>query len=124
MCTALAGVTVSRPFIDIDLWEFFLSLPAEIKHPDQKSKTLLRHLLRGRVPDRILDRRDKTVFNEHALSQIDYPLLRRYLVNPRYRMPGVNYPVLASRLDRQDFTIVDLRWANDLVRIHAFMNQW
>ena len=49
---AVAGVTVRRPFADIDLWEFFLSLPAEIKYPDLRSKTLLRQLLRGRDPRR------------------------------------------------------------------------
>ena len=50
ICAALAGVTVRRPFGDIDLWEFFLSLPAEIKYPDLRSKTLLRKLLRGGFP--------------------------------------------------------------------------
>src|SRR5207253_1742620 len=50
ICTALAGVTIRRPFADIDLWEFFLSLPAEVKYPDLRSKTLIRQPLRRRVP--------------------------------------------------------------------------
>jgi asparagine synthase (glutamine-hydrolysing) len=124
MCAAIGGVTVARPFGDIDLWEFFLGLPAEIKHPDLKSKTLIRRLLRGRVPDTILDRRDKTVFNDHVMSQIDYPLLRRHIVSSKYRMIGVDYAALADRLNRQDFTLYDWIWINDLVRIHVFMNQW
>jgi asparagine synthase (glutamine-hydrolysing) len=124
ICAALAGVTVARPFADIDLWEFFLSLPAEIKYPDLKSKTLLRSLLRGKVPDRILDRRDKTFFDDHVMSQIDYPLLRLYLVEPKYQMPGVDYKRLASRLERQALNLVDWFWVNDLVRIHAFLSQW
>jgi asparagine synthase (glutamine-hydrolysing) len=124
LCADLAGVTVARPFIDVDVWEFFLSLPAEIKQPDLKSKTLVRSLLRGRLPDKILDRRDKTAFNDHEMTQIDYPLFRRYLVNPVYRMPGVDYAALASRLDREDFTLWDWVWARDLVRSHAFMSQW
>jgi asparagine synthase (glutamine-hydrolysing) len=124
VCTALAGVTVGRPFGDVDLWEFFLSLPAEVKYPDHRSKTLVRRLLRGKVPDKILDRRDKTVFDDHVMSQIDYGLLRRYLVKPNHRMVGVNYDRLATRLERQDFKLVDWFWVNDLARIHAFLNQW
>jgi asparagine synthase (glutamine-hydrolysing) len=124
LCADLAGVSIARPFVDIDLWEFFLSLPAEIKHPDLKTKTLLKRLLRGRVPDQILDRRKKTVFNAHEMTQIDYALIRHYLVNPAYRMPGVDYAALADRLQRQDFTLWDWVWARDLVRVTAFMNQW
>jgi asparagine synthase (glutamine-hydrolysing) len=124
ICTALAGVTVGRPFADIDLWEFFLSLPAEIKYPDLKSKTFIRRLLRGKVPDAILDRRHKTYFDDHVMSQIDYPLLRRYLVEPTYQMPGVDYRLLTSRLEREELTLTDWFWVNDLVRIHAFLNRW
>jgi asparagine synthase (glutamine-hydrolysing) len=124
ICAALAGVTVARPFADIDLWEFFLSLPAEIKYPDLKSKTLMRRLLRGKVPDAVLDRRHKTYFDDHVMSQIDYPLLRRYLVTPAYRMPGVDYQLLASRLERETLNLTDWFWVNDLVRIHAFLSQW
>ena len=120
----LAGVSIARPFVDIDLWEFFLSLPAEVKQPDLKSKTLLKRLLRGRVPDAILDRRKKTVFNDHEMTQIDYPLIRSYLAHPGYRMPGVDYAALAARVERRDFTLWDWVWARDLVRVHAFMKQW
>jgi len=124
LCASLAGVTVGRPFADIDLWEFFLSLPAEIKYPDLKSKTLIRKLMRGKLPDQILDRRDKTFFDDFVMSQIDYPLLRRYLVNPAHRMSMVDYRLLASRLEREDLTLVDWFWVNDLARVHAFLDQW
>jgi asparagine synthase (glutamine-hydrolysing) len=124
ICAALTGVTVRRPFADIDLWEFFLSLPAEIKYPDLRSKTLLRQLLRGRLPDKILDRRDKTVFDDHVMSQVDYEVLRKFLLKPKYRIRGVDYSILEDRLERQDFKLVDLFWAKDLVASHAFLDQW
>ena len=124
ICTAISGVTVRRPFADVDVWEFFLSLPAEIKYPDLRSKTLIRQLLRGRVPDDILDRRDKTVFDDHVMSQVDYPLLRQFLVNPTFRLVGVNYQRLAERLERQDLRLIDFKWVLDLTRIHVFLNQW
>jgi hypothetical protein len=124
ICNALAGITVRRPFADMDLWEFFLSLRAEIKYPDLRSKTLLRRLARGHVPDAILDRRTKTYFDDHMMKQIDYTLLAQLLVKPTFRVRGVNYERLAVRLERRDLTIIDWMWVNDLVRIHAFVRQW
>ena len=124
LCAALNGVTVRRPFADIDLWEFFLSLPAEDKFPDLGVKTLVRRLLRGKVPDPILDRRDKTFFDDHSMAQVNYPLFRQFLVEPDHRIDGVDYRRLSARLDCEDFTLIDWLWANDLVRIHAFLSLW
>jgi asparagine synthase (glutamine-hydrolysing) len=124
LCAAIAGVTLRCPFADVDLWEFFLSLPAELKCPDLGHKTLARRLLRGRVPDSVLDRRDKTYFDDHVMAQVDYATLERLLVRPRYRMPGVDYDRLAHRLERRDLNRFEWFWAKDLARIHAFLNAW
>ena len=124
ICAALAGVTVRRPFADIDLWEFFLSLPAELKCPDLRYKSLVRGLLRGRLPDPILDRRDKTAFDDHVMTQVDYPTLKRLLTEPRHRIPGVDYRRLAQRIEQGNFNRFDWHWAQDLARIHAFLNAW
>jgi asparagine synthase (glutamine-hydrolysing) len=121
---AVCGVTVRRPWADIDLWEFFLSLPAEIKFADLQRKGLIRGLLRGKVPDAILDRRDKTVFNEWALSKLDYDALRKWLVKPKYALPGVKYGLLADRLEREDLAFMDYMRARDLAFTHAFLSQW
>jgi hypothetical protein len=124
VCAAMAGVSVRRPFADVDLWEFFLSLPAEIKCPDLRFKSLARRLLRGTLPDEILDRRRKTVFDDHVMKQVDYPTLRHLLVTPDYQMPGVDYGRLAQRIERQDFNRFDWFWAKDLAVIHAFLRAW
>jgi len=123
-CAAIAGVTVRRPLADIDLWEFFLSLPAEVKFPDLRYKVLPRGLLRGVLPDEIIDRRDKTAFDAHVILQVDYPTLKRLLVEPRHRIPAVDYRRLAQRIERQDFKRFDWFWAKDLAWIHAFLNAW
>lgn len=123
-CAAITGVTVRRPLADIDLWEFFLSLPAEIKCPDLRFKSLVRDMLRGSVPDEILDRRRKTLFNDHVMTQVDYPTLTRLLVRPRHRMGWVNYERLAQRIEQKDLNRFDWFWATDLARIHAFLNAW
>jgi asparagine synthase (glutamine-hydrolysing) len=121
---ALSGVRVRRPWADVDLWEFFLSLPAEMKFPDPKSKTLVRRLLAGRVPDEILTRRSKTVFDESISAKIDYDVLRRWLIAPAYRMTGVDYAKLAGHLEREDLGLPGFIWARDLAAVHAFLGQW
>jgi asparagine synthase (glutamine-hydrolysing) len=123
-CAAMSGVTIRRPLADIDLWEFFLSLPADLKCPDLRFKNVVRGFLRGVLPDEILDRRRKTLFNDHVMTQVDYPTLRRLLVEPKHRFPGVNYARLAQRIDQQDFDRFDWFWAKDLAWIHAFLNAW
>lgn len=122
ICGVMAGVTIRRPLADVDLWEFFLSLPGEIKFPVLQWKALARRSLRGVIPDEILDRPRKTVFNDHMMQQIDYPTLRRLLVAPTYRVPGVNYERLAERLQREDLGFLDWVRVKELARCHAFLN--
>jgi asparagine synthetase B (glutamine-hydrolysing) len=124
ICGAFHGVRTRQPLADVDLWEFFLSLPAEVKFPERLPKALVRSLLRGKLPDAVLSRRDKTVFDEFAVARADYPMLRRWLLNGSYRMRGVDYARLRARLDRQDFTLRDVVWANDLAAVHAFVSLW
>lgn len=50
------------PFLDYRLAEFVLALPVGHKLRQGRTKALLRTALRGLVPDRILDRRDKMGF--------------------------------------------------------------
>jgi asparagine synthase (glutamine-hydrolysing) len=121
---AIHGVDIRRPFVDVDLWEFFLSLRAEVKYPDTRRKTLVKRCLRGRVPDAILDRRDKTVFGEHLLTHADYDVMRRYIVDPPHRIAGVDYRRLAERLDQGGFTLWEYCWARDLTSAHAFLANW
>jgi asparagine synthase (glutamine-hydrolysing) len=123
-CAAISGVTIRRPLADIDLWEFFLSLRAEVKCPDLRFKSLARGMLRGILPDEILDRKRKTLFNDHVMTQVDYPTLSRLLVNPRHRLPAVDYARLSQRIEQQDFNRLDWFWAKDLAWIHAFLNAW
>jgi asparagine synthase (glutamine-hydrolysing) len=124
ICQELCGVRTRRPWADVDLWEFFLSLPAEVKFPDTRSKTLVRRLLRGKVPDEILDRTDKTMFDDSIMANIDYPVLRHWLIDPSHRIEGVDYEALQERLDHQNMELVDFEWAKDLAGIHAFLSLW
>jgi asparagine synthase (glutamine-hydrolysing) len=124
ICQAVCGVTVRRPWTDVDLWEFFLSLPAEQKFPDLRSKSLVRTLLRNRVPDEILDRTDKTVFDDAARDRMDYNLLTELLIGAGYQVPGVDYRALARLITERTLTMLDYQWARDLANIHAFLDRW
>jgi asparagine synthase (glutamine-hydrolysing) len=121
---AVCGIRSRRPWADVDLWEFFLSLPAEVKYPDSSYKGLVRSLLRGRVPDEILDRPEKTVFNDSIAARIDYAELRRWLVDAGWRMPGVDYARLEERLDSEDMDVPEYIWAKDLAATQAFVSLW
>jgi len=115
---------VRRPWADVDLWEFFLSLPAEVKFPDGGNKTLVRRLLAGRLPDEILLRKSKTVFDESVRARIDYAVLRRWLEGPPHRVDGVDYEKLGGHLEREDLDLPGFIWARDLAGVHAFLGQW
>lgn len=118
------GVDCRRPWIDVDLWEFFLSLRAEVKFPGSRYKALLKSLLRGRVPDEILDRTTFTTFNDSLMDGIDYPTLRSWLVQPQWRMSGVDYDVIADLLQREALTLTDYIWVSELVGAHAFVAEY
>jgi asparagine synthase (glutamine-hydrolysing) len=124
MLQAVCGVRERRPWTDVDLYEFFLSLPAEVKYPDVRAKTLVRNLLRGTVHDTILDRWQKTSFSDRYLDQIDYESLRRWLSQPAYRITGVDYKVLEERLAHGSFSPAEYKWAIDLAKSQLFLAQW
>ena len=113
---------VRRPWADVDLWEFFLSLRAETKFPDERRKGLAsRNLLRGRIPDAIVDRKGKTVFNDSIMERIDYAALRRWLVDPPCGWRG-RLRALGKASGRRGLRMRDLMWARDLAAIHAFVS--
>ncbi len=124
VCQAVCGIRLCHPWADVDLYEFFLSLPADVKFPNLRRKTLVRSLLRGKLPDVVLDRRDKTYFNDFFMSRIDYKAFRRWLGRPNYRIEGVNYELLNHRLEQQDFDVGEYKWALDLAKTHAFLSHW
>ena len=54
--TMAHGVEVRVPFLDIELAKYALRMPAEYKVRGRERKRVLRHALRGIVPDEVLDR--------------------------------------------------------------------
>jgi asparagine synthase (glutamine-hydrolysing) len=121
IAAATCGVQVRWPFADIDLWEYVLSLRAETKYPDARTKSLVRRAMHDRLPPEIVDRRTKTAFNEYSEAKPEYPDLRRLVGGGDHRLPGVDYALLSERLERENMDHFELQWARDLARVHAFL---
>lgn len=73
------GIEYRHPFFDIDLVEFALSLPPEMKYQRRTIKWILRKAMDGILPDKIRDRKDKAEFSEVLMQQIDTIDLARLL---------------------------------------------
>ena len=103
-------------------WEFFLSLPTQIKFPNAERKSIVRAAARGRVPDLILDRQDKTGFTEDVMGRVDYEEIRRWIFDTDFHLKGIDYPALAERLEQRDANYQELIALNRLASIHAFVS--
>lgn len=123
-CAASLGITVRHPLADRDLWEFFLSLPADVLYPDTIPKSFVRQTLRGLLPDEVLDRRDKTVFDENLMANVPWERLRRHLSSPELRIEGIDYGLLNERLNTRSLEPVELVWAYDLATVHVFLDSF
>jgi asparagine synthetase B (glutamine-hydrolysing) len=124
LCQDVAGVRLRRPWADVDLCDFFLSLPAQVKFPRAGRKPLVRQLLATRVPAAVLNRREKAGFNATVQRRIDYGALRRWLMKTPWRVPGVDYGLLRRRLEGEDLSLYEFIWAKDLAATHAFLSLW
>ena len=121
---SMTGVWIRLPWADIDLWEFFLGLRAEVKYPDPWRKTLVRKLIEGTVPDNIRNRTTRTFFDASMMENIGYPALRSLLVDPQFRLDGVEYDTLKDQLEAESLTLPAFMWAKDLAAVHSFMARW
>jgi asparagine synthase (glutamine-hydrolysing) len=124
LLAAHCGVHERKPLADVDLWEFCLSLRAETKFPDDVPKSLVRRSMRGYLPREIVERKDKTVFDEHMLGTADYEGLQRWILDSQHRIAGVDYALLRERIERRALPLFELIWAYDLARAHAFLSRW
>ena len=87
--------------------------------PDAVPKSLLRESVRGRLPDELLDRADKTFFNDFALRTADYEGIRRLALTSELRIEGVDYGSSPSAWSARDLDVVELLWAYDLARVRC-----
>jgi asparagine synthase (glutamine-hydrolysing) len=89
-----ASLEVRAPFLDTELMDFLLAVPASLKLKRLRRKHLLRALMRDRLPAAIVDRR-KFGFNapvEEWIGTALAPLVREHLDPPRLAAAGIFDP--------------------------------
>ncbi len=124
VASSIPGIAVRHPLVDRDLWEFVLSLRAEVKNPTPQAKSLMRAAMSGLLPDEIVERRNKTFFDEAGLDKTDNSAIARWVSTGDYRFEGIDYELLQSRLESGEMSLVELDWAKNLTRCHAFLARW
>jgi asparagine synthase (glutamine-hydrolysing) len=124
IASSLPGIAVRHPLVDRDLWEFALSLRAEVKYPTLQPKALMRMAMDGLLPPEIVERRNKTYFDEAGFEKIDRKDLARWISTGPHRFDGVDYQLLRRRLESGDMNLNELDWAKNLARCHAFLARW
>jgi asparagine synthase (glutamine-hydrolysing) len=88
------------PFLDYRLVEWLVSLPAEVKLASGRTKAVMRHALRGLVPDPILDRRDKMGFvtaQEDWMRDALRPAVERCFADPDFPLSSLVDPAVVLR---------------------------
>lgn len=90
------SVEARIPFLDHNLVEFAVGLPAEFKLRKGTTKSVLRQGLRGMVPDAVLDRDNKLGFNTPMIEWMGGEL--RPMIEQRLGRPGF----AASLLDGKE----------------------
>lgn len=94
------ALEVRSPFLDTQMVDLALSLPAHWSLHGRTTKALVRRMLRGRVPDRILDRPKKGFGIPLArwLRTDLKPLLLEHLSGPRLAREGLVRPQAVASL--------------------------
>ena len=97
------SLEVRSPFLDPGIIDFALSLPASVKLRGMRRKDPIRRLMRGRIPDRIIDRPKQgfgvplSAWLRGTLS----PLLDDYLSHERLAAAGFFDPRVVSSIRRR-----------------------
>ncbi len=68
---AMHDLEIAFPYLDSDLVQFLMSIPGEIQSHDGLPRGLMRHAMRGLVPDVVIDRRSKGEFTQLANRSIE-----------------------------------------------------
>lgn len=68
---AMHGLEIAFPYLDCDLLQFLMAIPGDIQSHEGVPRGLMRMAMRGRVPDSIVNRRNKGEFTLLANQSIE-----------------------------------------------------
>ena len=95
------GIVYTHPFFDRRLIEFMLSLPGKYKYREGVGKVLLRKAMKGILPEKIRQRKDKAEFSALVRQQIDAIDLDKLLDHSCLAAQGVIEQVSINRLKEE-----------------------
>lgn len=100
-----SSLEVRAPFMDVDVVEFANSLPDDLKRRGSNGKYLLKKVMRGKLPDHIIDRPKKGfgIPLSHWLRHQLRPLCEELLSTDRLQREGFFDPAYVERLKREHF---------------------
>lgn len=121
------GIEARVPFLDVRLVEFTLQLPDRLKIANGMTKAILRRAMSGRVPQEVLERRDKVGFATPQLfwlrqsraeierRVLDGQIVRRGWVGKREIRRLLDQTTVGGRTHEQLWrTVVLEAWLDDL----------
>jgi asparagine synthase (glutamine-hydrolysing) len=119
----LHSIESRLPFMDYRLVEFGLSLPDDFKIRDGATKAVVRHGLRGILPDAIRNRHDKVGFPapDEVWMRRNSSIVRKELSSAIDRFPQFVRPALLDRFDRM--LIQGTPYDDTFFRVVA-LNRW
>jgi asparagine synthase (glutamine-hydrolysing) len=83
------GIEYRHPFFNVELVEFALSLPPEMKYSSRMIKQILRKAMKNVLPEEIKCRKDKAEFSEVLKQQIEAIDIDRLLKQPNIVKLGI-----------------------------------
>ena len=116
--TMAASLEARCPFLDVDLVEFVLSLPADVAFPGGRLKALLRPLVRRHLPKEILGR-PKTGFGVPVGRWLRGPL--RSAFEEFVCRPGTLMATLVDPAVAREFLATHVRGADHSTRLWALL---
>lgn len=100
------GLESRVPFLDHTLVEFAATIPADIKFPGGKMKNLLKESFKTKIPENILNRRDKMGFPVPLKEWLSGPIqdfIKQTFSNAQTKnREFYNYPSLMNSLESND----------------------
>lgn len=80
------GMDSGTPMLDKDVLEFLIEMPVQLFSKGGRKRELIRHSMKGFIPDAILERKDKMPYIPNYLNEIDLKkdIIRNMLELPEY----------------------------------------
>src|SRR5262249_35403270 len=102
--TMASSLEARVPFLDHKLVEFAMGIPQHMKYRDGKTKRLLKRALKGKIPDRVLERKKKgfgVPLNEWMVQRLGAVMENSIMESPLRSRRLFDYSYIKHLFDEQ-----------------------